>query len=91
MQYVRKHWWDRLNVIYFLESLIWREHLWKNIEMKKFKPFLNQRVRIWGDVVSNSSEERRISVKKIIRIFDGFTKPLLEKFDEFGNLISSAA
>lgn len=59
--------------------------------MNKFKSFLNQKVRIWGDVTSNGGEERRISVKKIIRLLDGFTKPLVDKFDEFGNLIATAA
>jgi hypothetical protein len=58
--------------------------------MKKFKPFLNQKVRIWGQVTSNGREERKIFVKKITRILDGLTKPLVDRLDEFGNLIAHA-
>jgi len=59
------------------------------VGIKKFTPFLNQKVRIWGDVISNDREERIISVKKITRLLGEFTKPLVSKFDEFGNLIVS--
>lgn len=62
-----------------------------NLGMKKFKPYLNQEVRIWGDVISNRSGERRVSVKKITRILDGFTRPVIEQLDEFGNLIALPA
>ena len=58
--------------------------------MDKFKPFLNQKARIWGDVNSNAREERQLSVKKIIKLLNGFTKPLVDKFDEFGDLIAPA-
>lgn len=86
--------WDRLDHVN--QSSLYTQDdedilLDHGLGMKKFKPFLNQKVRIWGDVASNGREERRISVKKIIRILDGFTKPLVEKFDEFGNLIATAA
>lgn len=59
--------------------------------MKKFMPFINQKVKIWGDVISNDTGERRISVRKIVRLLDGFTKPLMKKLDEYGNKIAIAA
>jgi hypothetical protein len=52
----------------------------------KFKPFLNQKVKIWGNVTLNRNGERSITVKKIKRLINGFTKPRIQKFDEFGNL-----
>ncbi len=33
--------------------------------IRKLKPFLNQKVRIWGDIISNERKERTISVKKL--------------------------
>lgn len=59
--------------------------------MKKFKPFLNQKVRVWGDISSGRGEERKLSVKKICKLLNGFNKPIIEQFDEFGNIIHSAA
>jgi hypothetical protein len=86
--------WDRLDHVN--QSSLYTQDdedilLDHGLGMKKFIPFLNQKVRIWGDVTSNRRMERRISVKKIIRILDGFTKPLGEKFDELGNLLAPAA
>ena len=57
------------------------------IGINKFKPFFNQKVRIWGKITSNSREERSILVNKIISLIDDCTKPLIDKFDNFGNLI----
>ncbi len=59
--------------------------------IKKFTPFLNQKVRICGDISTNGSEERRIIVKKISRLLHGFTSPRAKRVDEFGNLILPAA
>lgn len=59
--------------------------------INKFKPFFNQKVRILGDITTNSKAERRINVKKITRIISDFTKPLLRKRDEFGNILSAVA
>lgn len=56
--------------------------------MKIFKDFLNHRVRIWGDVESNGRNERRIQVKKIIKIKDGFSKHLTIKSTILSNQIS---
>ena len=86
--------WDRLDHVN--QSSLYTQDdedilLDHGLGMKKFKSFLNQKVRIWGDVTSNGREERRISVKKITRLLDGFTKPLVDKFDEFGNIIPAAA
>ncbi len=86
--------WDRLDHVN--QSSLYTQDdedilLEHGLGIKKFMPFLNQKVKIWGDVTSNGREERRISVKRIVRLLDGFTKPLVEKFDEFGNLIATAA
>ncbi len=86
--------WDRLDHVN--QSSLYTQDdedilLEHGLGMKKFKPFLNQKVKIWGDIASNGREERKITVKKIIRILDDFTKPLVENFDEFGNLITPAA
>ena len=86
--------WDRLDHVN--QSSLYTQDdedilLEHGLGMKKFKPFLNQKVTIWGDIASNGREERKITVKKIIRILDDFTKPLVENFDEFGNLITPAA
>jgi len=86
--------WDRLDHVN--QSSLYTQDsedilLDHGLGIKKFEPFLNQRVRIWGDITSNGREERRISVKKIIRLVDGFTKPLAERLDDFGNSIAPAA
>lgn len=60
-----------------------------SLGIKKFKPYLNQKVKICGDVVSNSREEKRISVKKISIMLNGFTKKKITKYDEFGNINSN--
>ena len=39
--------------------------------MRKFRPYLNQKVRIWGDIISTAHNGRKILVRKITRIFDG--------------------
>lgn len=49
------------------------------------RPYINQKVRVLGDVKTNNKGEKRISVKKII--LRGFTKKRSPKFDEFGNII----
>lgn len=86
--------WDRLDHVN--QSSLYTQDdedilLDHGLGMKKFKPFLNQKVRIWGDVASNGREERRISVKKIIRVLDGITRPLVEKIDKSGDLIATVA
>ncbi len=43
-----------------------------NLGMKKFKPFLNQKVRISGDVIEAAGLGRRVIVKKINRLSRGF-------------------
>ncbi len=59
--------------------------------IKKFKPFLNQKVRISGDIISTARDGRKVLVKKISRITGGFTKPITPLRDEFGNLLIPAA
>jgi hypothetical protein len=46
-----------------------------NLGMKKFKPFLNQKVRISGDIVATTGHGRRVVVKKINRLTRGFSAP----------------
>jgi hypothetical protein len=62
-----------------------------NLGIRKFMPYLNQKVRISGDIISTIKDERRVLVKKITRITDGFTKPTIPLRDEFDNLIIPAA
>jgi hypothetical protein len=44
--------------------------------MKKFRPFLNQKVRISGDIVSTIRDGRKVMVKKISRLARGLTIPI---------------
>ena len=59
--------------------------------IRKFTPYLNQKVRISGDVVSTVMDGRRVLVKKISRLSGGFTKPITPIHDEFGNLLTPIA
>ncbi|MDA8793426.1 hypothetical protein N9N67_09275 [Bacteriovoracaceae bacterium] len=61
-----------------------------NLGIKKFKPYLNQRVRISGDIISTSRDGRRVLVKKISRLTGGFTKLIIPLHDEFGTLVKPA-
>jgi hypothetical protein len=42
------------------------------------KPFINQKVRVVGDIESNSRNERTLLVSKISKLTNGFTDPLPE-------------
>ncbi len=55
--------------------------------VRKFIPHLNKKVRVWGDIVSSDWEEKKILVRKISRLSEGFTKPSEALHDEFDNLI----
>ena len=58
--------------------------------MKKFGPYLNQKVRISGIILSEKKDTRSIVVKDISRLSDGFTEhrlPSFDEFDEFDNLL----
>jgi hypothetical protein len=46
-----------------------------NLGMKKFKPFLDQKVRISGEIVVTVGQGRRVLVKKISRLARGFSAP----------------
>ena len=65
--------WDRFDDVN-QSSLFTKEDedilLDHGLGMKVFKDFLNHRVRVWGDIESNGRNERRINVKKIIKIID---------------------
>ncbi len=50
--------------------------------MKKFSPYLNHKVRILGDVISNLSEERSVAVKKISKLLHGFTPPIKKNIED---------
>ena len=62
-----------------------------NLGIRKFKPYLNQKVRISGDIISSNRDGRRVLVKKISRITGGFTKTIIPLRDEFDNLLLPAA
>jgi hypothetical protein len=62
-----------------------------NSGIKKFTPYINQRVRVTGDVISSDRNEKKILVKKITNIYGDYTQPLRDIYDEFENLISPAA
>ncbi len=51
--------------------------------MKKFSPYLNQHVKVWGDIISTKEDGRKFSVKKIRRLLRGFQKPYILGSDEF--------
>jgi hypothetical protein len=42
---------------------------------KVLKPFLNQKVKVVGDIISNDINEKTLRVRKLTRLLDGFTKP----------------
>jgi hypothetical protein len=46
--------------------------------IKQLKPFLNQKVRVLGDIRSDSHNERTLLIRKITRIVDGFPKPVFK-------------
>jgi hypothetical protein len=52
----------------------------ENLLIKDYSSFLNHRVKIWGDVVSNKREEKKIAVKKIRRLSSDTTLVSNEKF-----------
>jgi hypothetical protein len=50
------------------------------------KPFLNKKVRVWGDVLEQENDARRVQVKKIMGISGDFTKqtqPIYDEYDDF--------
>ncbi|MFT6068041.1 MAG: hypothetical protein ACJAT2_002175 [Bacteriovoracaceae bacterium] len=86
--------WDKLDHInqsslYTQEDEdILLEHKWG---MKKFKPFLNQKVRIKGDIVSSIKDGRRVLVKEIIRLRGGFSESIYPHTGEFYKLLTPIA
>jgi hypothetical protein len=86
--------WDRLDHVNQSslytqddEDILLEHHL----GIRKFKPYLNQKVRITGDIISTIRDGRRVLVKKISRLTDGFKKPIIPLRDEFDNLLIPAA
>lgn len=65
--------WDKLDHV-IQSSLYTRDEedilLEHKQGIKKFEPFLNQRVRVWGKIISNVIDERRICVTKIRKVID---------------------
>jgi hypothetical protein len=62
--------WDRLDNVSqsslcTIDDDILLEHV---LGINKFKPYLNHKVKIWGDASSDLQGEKKIQVKKIIRI-----------------------
>ena len=86
--------WDRLDHVN--QSSLYTQDdedilLEHNLGIRKFKPFLNQKVRITGDIISTIRDGRRVLVKKISRLTGGFTKAAVPLRDEFDNLLMPAA
>jgi hypothetical protein len=53
----------------------------------RFAPYINQKVRILGDITSTGKDNRKISVKKITKLTKGFTKSERPLRDEYGELL----
>ena len=86
--------WDRLDHVN--QSSLYTQDdedilLEHNLGIEKFKPYLNQKVRISGDIISTIKDGRRVLVKKISRLAGGFTKEKIPLRDEFDNLLIPAA
>lgn len=86
--------WDELDHI-TQSSLYTQEDedilLEHNLGMKKFLPFLNEKVRITGDIVSSVKDGRRVLVKEITPLREGFSESIHPHTGEFYNLLTPAA
>jgi len=83
--------WDKLDHVN-QSSLYTQEDedilLEHNSGIKKFKPYLNEKVRVLGDIISSNRDGRRVLVKKISRLLDCSTRPLRPLRDEFNNFLT---
>lgn len=59
--------------------------------MKTLKNYLNKRVRIWGNVIRDNNEGRRVNVKKIVNLIGDFSEPSSSPYNEYGDLVLPAA
>ena len=78
--------WDRLDNV--CESSLFTQEdedilLEHSAGMKKFRPYLNQKVRILGQIVSINRDGKKVMVKKITRIFGEFTEQFANKLKYF--------
>jgi hypothetical protein len=55
------------------------------------KPFLNKKVRVWGKVLAQENDVRRVQVKKIMGFSGDFTKKVEPIFNEYEELSQPAA
>lgn len=64
-----------------IPCLIRKDHedilLESNSGMRKFTPFLNHEVRIFGNVICRNDNERSLFVRKLCKVVDGVVKPLV--------------
>jgi hypothetical protein len=85
--------WDRLDHVN-QTSLYTQDNedilLEHNLGIRKFKPYLNQKIRVSGDIISTIKDERRVLVRKITRIPGGLTILKIPLRDRFGNLLRPA-
>lgn len=58
----------------------------RHCAIRKFAPYMNQEVRVLGDVTSSDRDGRRITVKKISKLLDGLSKPAREDRGELNYL-----
>ena len=56
--------------------------------IRKFKPYLNKKVRICGDITSSNKDGMKVFVRKINQLKDGFAKPLFDVVDDFDHFMS---
>lgn len=84
--------WDRLDNV-SQSSLFTQEDedilLDHSSGMKKFRPYLNQKVRILGKIVSINRDGKKVLVKKITRIIGDFKKSRNESLNGFDENILS--
>jgi hypothetical protein len=58
--------------------------------IKKLKLYLNKKVKVIGNLTSLNSDERKVAVKSICLLENGFSKPSVPVLDEFDDLIVPA-
>jgi hypothetical protein len=57
--------------------------------VNQFKPFLNQKVKVLGDIKSDSRNERTLIVRKITRMFESLQRPLFKISNQFKDMYAS--
>ena len=55
--------------------------------INRFSPYMNKKVRIFGDITSTEKDCRRVAIKKISTLVNGLTMTSNPNRDELGNRI----